>query len=394
MKGRTAMQPFRIDIPQADLDDLYRRLEHTRWPDEVADAGWSRGVPVGYLKDLAEYWRTGFDWRAVESRINQLPQFTTELDGANVHFLHVKSPEPDATPLLLTHGWPSTFVEFLEVVGPLTDPRAHGGDPADAFDLVIPTMPGYGFSGPTRQAGWDHRRVARAWKELMARLGYERYVVQGGDFGMLVSLELCLIDAEHVAGVHVNTLVTFPPQDPAELSDLDEDEWRRLGRLGRFDRELSAHLKLLGNRPQTVAYALTDSPVGQLAWIVEKYWEWTDSQLTPEEAVDRDLILTNVTVYWLTATAGSSAQMYYEILDRSGPNLAAPLGGPWALTMPAGVAVFPHDAALPLRRFADRVLPTITHWSEFERGGHFPAMEEPDLYVQDVRAFSRSLKRD
>ncbi|MFC9329723.1 epoxide hydrolase family protein [Kitasatospora sp. NPDC057015] len=388
------MQPFRINVPQADLDDLHRRLEQTRWPDEVAGAGWSRGVPVGYLKELAEYWRTGFDWRAMESRINELPQFTTEIDGANVHFLHVRSPEPDARPLLVTHGWPSTFVEFLDVVGPLTDPRAHGGDPADAFHLVIPTIPGFGFSGPVREAGWDHHRVARAWKELMARLGYERYVVQGGDWGMMVSLELCMADAEHVAGVHVNSLVTFPPQDPAELAGLGEAEMQRLGKLVYFDLELSAHLKLLATRPQTVAYGLTDSPVGQLAWIMEKYREWTDSDQVPEDAIDRDLMLANVAVFWLTATAGSSAQLYYESLDRTNPNIAARLGGPWKLTMPAGVAVFPHDAALPLRRFADQVLPTITHWSEFERGGHFPAMEEPDLYVADVRAFARSLPQD
>ncbi|BFV55588.1 alpha/beta fold hydrolase [Kitasatospora sp. CMC57] len=388
------MQPFRIDIPKADIDDLHRRLENTRWPEEVAGSGWSRGVPVEYLKDLAEYWRLGFDWRAIESRINELPQFTTEIDGANVHFLHVRSPEPDARPLLVTHGWPSTFVEFLDVVGPLTDPRAHGGDPADAFHLVIPTIPGFGFSGPVREAGWDHHRVARAWKELMARLGYERYVVQGGDWGMMVSLELCLADAEHVAGVHVNSLVTFPPQDQAELAALDEAEMQRLGKLMHFDLELSAHLKLLATRPQTVAYGLTDSPVGQLAWIMEKYREWTDSERVPEDAIDRDLMLANVTVFWLTATAASSAQLYYESLDRTNPNIAARLGGPWELTMPAGVAVFPHDAALPLRRFADRVLPTITHWSEFDRGGHFPAMEEPDLYVADVRAFARSLGKD
>jgi pimeloyl-ACP methyl ester carboxylesterase len=386
------MRPFRIDIPQADLDDLNRRLEHTRWPDEIPGVGWARGVPVGYLKELAEYWRVGFDWRAMESRLNQLAQFSTEIDGANVHFVHITSPEPDATPLLITHGWPSSFVEFLDVVGPLTDPRAHRGDPADAFHVVIPTLPGFGFSGPTRTAGWGVDRIARAWKELMARLGYDRYLAQGGDFGMLISLELGLIDPEHVAGVHLNSLVTFPPQDPAELADLNEAEMQRLGKLMHFDLELSAHLKLLATRPQTIGYGLTDSPVGQLALIMEKYWEWTDSALVPEDAISRDLMLTNVTVFWLTATAASSAQLYYESLDRANQNIAARFGGPWELTMPAGIAVFPQDAALPLRRFADRVLPTISHWSEFDRGGHFAALEEPDLYVGDVRTFARSLK--
>ncbi|WP_216216103.1 epoxide hydrolase family protein [Amycolatopsis aidingensis] len=388
------MKPFRIEIPQAKLDDLHRRLENTRWPDEVPGAGWARGVPVGYLKELAEYWRGTFDWRAMEARLNELPQFTTEIDGANIHFVHVTSPEPDATPLLITHGWPSSFVEFLDVIGPLTDPRAHGGDPADAFHLVIPTIPGFGFSGSPAAAGWDHYRVARAWKELMSRLGYRRYVAQGGDWGMMVSAELGLADPEHVAGVHVNTLLTFPPQDPAELADLSEVEAQRLNKLMYFDRELSPYFNLLATRPQTVAYGLTDSPAGQLAWIVEKYWEWAGSQSAPEDSVDRDLMLANVSIFWLTATASSSAQLYYESVDRTSQNIAARLGGPWNLTMPAGVAVFPHDVVLPLRRLANGVLPTITHWSEFEHGGHWPALEVPDLYVQDVRAFTRSLKQD
>jgi epoxide hydrolase len=388
------VRPFRIETPQSELDDLNNRLARTRWPDEIPGVGWARGVPAAYLKELAEYWRTEFDWRAMESRLNELPQFVTEIDGANVHFVHVTSPEPDARPLLITPGWPSSFVEYLDVIGPLTDPRAHGGDPADAFHVVIPAIPGYGFSGPVREKGWDHYRVARAWRELMARLGYERYVAQGGDWGMMVALELGMADPEHVAGVHLNTLATFPPQDPAELAELDEAEMARIGRLVHFDRELSAYLKLLATRPQTVAYGLTDSPVGQLAWIMEKYREWTDSRSVPEDAVNRDLMLANVTVYWLTATAASSAQLYYESLDRDSDNLVGSWGGPWELTMPVGIAVFAHDVVLPLRRFADRVVPTITHWSEFDRGGHYPALEEPDLYVTDVRDFARSLKQD
>jgi pimeloyl-ACP methyl ester carboxylesterase len=387
------VRPFRIETPQSDLDDLNDRLTRTRWPGELPGVGWARGVPAAYLRELAEYWRDEFDWRAMESRLNELPQFITEIDGANVHFVHVTSPEPDATPLLITPGWPSSFVEYLDVIGPLTDPRAHGGDPADAFHVVIPAIPGYGFSGPTRETGWDHYRVARAWRELMARLGYERYVAQGGDWGMMVSLELGMADPEHVAGVHLNTLATFPPDDPAELAQLGEEEMARIGRLVYFDRELSAYLKLLATRPQTVAYGLTDSPVGQLAWIMEKYREWTGSRSVPEDAVNRDLMLANVTVYWLTATAGSSAQLYYESLDRDSDNLVGSWGGPWELAMPAGIAVFAHDVVLPLRRFADRVLPTITHWSEFDRGGHYPALEEPDLYVTDVRDFARSLKK-
>ncbi|MFL6140520.1 MAG: epoxide hydrolase family protein [Labedaea sp.] len=387
------MQPFRIEVQQADLDDLNRRLEHTRWPDEIPGVGWERGVPLDYLKELAQYWRTEFDWRVMEARLNELPQFTTEIDGANIHFVHVRSPEPDATPLLITFGWPSSPVEFLNVVGPLTDPGAHGGDPADAFHVVLPTLPGYGFSGPTRTAGWDHCRVALAWKELMTRLGYERYVAQGGDWGMLVSAELGLADPRRVVGVHINTLVTMPSR-PAELADLSESDTERLARLATFDQERSAYLKLQLTRPQTVAYGLTDSPVGQLAWIMEKYKEWTGSRVVPEDVIDRDLMLANVAIYWLTATAGSSAQFYYESLGGGGQSFAARVGGPWELTMPAGVAVFAHDVVLPLRRLADQILPTITHWSEFDRGGHFPALEVPDLYVDDVRAFARSLKDD
>ncbi len=295
------MDPFRIEIPQADLDDLHRRLADTRWPDELPGVGWSRGVPLRYLKELAEYWRTSYDWRAAEARLNQFPQFTTVIDGANVHLLHVRSPESQALPLLLTHGWPGSVAEFLDVIGPLTDPGAHGGDPADAFHLVIPTIPGYGFSGPTGQPGWNFPRIANAWAELMRRLGYDHYAAQGGDVGALISLTLAGLHPERVAGVHVNFLITPPPDDPSQLAGLSESEQARLGRMSRFVADLSGYMKLQSTRPQTLAYALTDSPVGQLAWVVEKFREWTDSAKVPEDAVDRDQLLTNVMLYWLTA---------------------------------------------------------------------------------------------
>ncbi|MER6280272.1 MULTISPECIES: epoxide hydrolase family protein [unclassified Streptomyces] len=383
------MHPFRIDIPQAQLDDLHRRLDATRWPDELPGVGWDRGVPLSYLKELADYWRTSFDWRAAEAQLNAHPQFTEEIDGARVHFLHVRSPEPDATPLLLTHGWPGSVAEFLDVIGPLTDPRAHGGDPADAFHLVIPSIPGYGFSSLT-ETGWDTPRIARAWAELMARLGYDRYVAQGGDAGAVISLELGRIDPEHVAGVHVNMLMTFPSGDPAELAALDERDQARLGKLARFDAELSGYMKLQQTRPQTLAYALTDSPVGQLAWIVEKFLDWTGATELPEDAVDRDRLLTNVTIYWLTATAGSSAQFYYE--GAAGVRAAAAGAVPPPLTVPVGVAVFPDDIFVPIRSLADRDLPTLTHWTEFEQGGHFAALEQPAALTGDVRAFARTLR--
>jgi pimeloyl-ACP methyl ester carboxylesterase len=385
------MQPFRIEVPQADLDDLRARIAATRWPDDLPDGGWERGVPPGYLRELAEYWRSGYDWRAAEAELNRYPQFRTEIDGATVHFLHVRSPEPDATPLLLTHGWPSSVAEFLDVIGPLSDPRAHGGDPADAFHLVIPSLPGFGFSGPTRDTGWSTQRVATAWVELMSRLGYPRYIAQGGDAGSVISLAMGRLDPEHVAGVHVTMLLTVPSGDPAELADLDPADQARLGVLARFDTELSAYMKLQATRPSTLAYALTDSPVGQLAWIAEKFRDWTDSAKAPEDAVDRDRMLTTVSIYWLTRTAGSSAQLYYE---DAAMLRALTEGGlrPPPVPVPVGVAVFPRDILQPLRRLAERDLRTIAQWTEFDRGGHFAAMEQPGPLVTDIRSFARPLR--
>jgi epoxide hydrolase len=385
------MKPFRIEIPQEQLDDLQRRIADTRWPSELPEVGWSRGVPLGYLKELAEYWRTGFDWRAAEARLNQYPQFTTEIDGAHVHFLHVRSPEPDARPLILTHGWPGSVAQFLDVIGPLTDPRTHGGDPADAFHLVIPSIPGYGFSGPTRERGWDLMRVAVAWAQLMDRLGYDRYVAQGGDFGSVISLMLGGVDHEHVAGVHVNFLPAAAAGDPAQLASLSEPDVTRLGRLRHFVSDQSGSMKLQSTRPQTVAYGLTDSPVGQLAWIIEKFKEWTDSDKVPEDAISRDDLLTNASIYWLTATAGSSAQMYYEDADLL-PTAATPPAPSPPLPIPLGVAVFPQEIILPIRSLADQAFPNIVQWSEFDRGGHFAALEQPELFVEDVRSFVRKLK--
>jgi epoxide hydrolase len=381
------MRPFRIEIPQQDLDDLTSRLERTRWPDEYG-TGWERGVPLSYLRELARYWREEYDWRAAESKLNSYPQFITEIDGAQVHFLHVRSPEPGAVPLLLTHGWPGSFVEFLDVIGPLSDPRAHGLDPATAFHLVIPSIPGFGFSRPMTP-GWNSGRVARAWNELMTGLGYQRYIAQGGDLGSMISMHLGIAYPQNVLGVHVNMLLVIPPQDPEVLADLDQDDAARLGALARFDAELSGYMKLQSTRPQTLAYALTDSPVGQLAWIVEKFKDWTDSRDVPEDAVDRDQMLTNVTLYWLTAAAGSSAQIYYEGAEE----LRMVMSGvaPPPITVPLGVAVFPRDVFLPVRRLAERNISTIVRWTEFDRGGHFAAMEQPSEFVQDVRLFANSI---
>ncbi|WFE30496.1 epoxide hydrolase [Solwaraspora sp. WMMD791] len=381
------MRPFRIEIAQQSLDDLRRRIAATRWPSEPHGDGWARGVPGSYLRELAEHWCTVFDWRAAEAELNQYPQFTTTIDGATVHFLHVRSPETDALPLVLTHGWPGSVAEFLKIIGPLTDPRSHGGDPADAFHLVVPSLPGYGFSTPISGTGWDIARIARAWAELMRRLGYDRYVAQGGDFGSAVSLDLGEIDPDHVLGVHVNMLLTGPAE-PTDLTDLDEVDQARMALVSRFNRHLVGYMAVQATRPQTLAYALTDSPVGQLAWIVEKYREWTDSTDVPEDAVDRDQMLTTVSIYWFTATAGTSAQLYREVVDLLPCTVvgARPRPNP----VPLAVATFGHDMFLPVRRFADRDFPNIQQWTEYDRGGHFPAMEQPDLLVADIRRFCRN----
>ncbi|MDQ7810294.1 epoxide hydrolase [Amycolatopsis sp. A133] len=384
------MKPFRIEVPEADLAELRRRLAATRWPDERFDAGWERGVPPAYLKELAEYWRTEYDWRAAEARLNGFPQFVTEIDGARIHFLHVRSPEPGAVPLLLSHGWPGSIAEFQSVIGPLTDPRAHGGDPADAFHLVIPSLPGFGFSGPVPEPGWDITRIARAWAELMRRLGYEEYIPQGGDVGAWISLTLPAVDPGHVLGVHVNFLVTPPPADPAAFADLAPVDLARLERLKSFLDDRSAYMRLQASSPRTLSYALTDSPAGQLAWIVEKVREWSGAAKVPEDAVDRDQLLTNVMLYWLTGTAASAAGLYFEMAGTL-PTASPPPPPPPPSSVPLGVAVFPDDSVLPIRPFAERAFTGIVTWTEFDRGGHFAAMEQPELLVGDLRRFRRAL---
>ncbi|WP_413755710.1 epoxide hydrolase family protein [Streptomyces sp. MMBL 11-3] len=387
------VRPFRIDVPQAELDDLHARLDRTRWPDELPGVGWEYGVPRTYLRELVEYWRHSYDWRAAEARLNAWPQFTTVVDGATIHFAHIRSPEPDATALLMTHGWPGSVAEFLDVAGPLTDPRAHGGDPADAFHLVLPSIPGFGLSGPTRDTGWEFRRVAAAFAVLMDRLGHHRFGAQGGDWGAAISRELGRTHPGRVIGVHLNLLPgAHATTEPAaeELASLSPQErertlasWRRHQ---EWTRERQGYADLQSTRPQTLAYGLTDSPVGQLAWIAEKFKEWTDSDERPEDAVDRDLLLTNVMLYWLTGTAGSSARIYYERAHASGGGAPARPS-----TVPTALAAFPRDNFVPLRHHADRT-DNIVRWTEFDRGGHFAAMEEPDLLVGDVRAFFAQLR--
>jgi pimeloyl-ACP methyl ester carboxylesterase len=352
------INPFRVDIPQADLDDLTDRLTRTRWPNEVADAGWDYGFPLARLKELAEYWRTGYDWREHEAELNKLPHFTTEIDGQNIHFVHVRSAKPDALALILTHGWPGSFLEFLDVIEPLSRD----------FHLVIPSIPGFGFSGPTHERGWDTVRIARAWAELMRRLGYERYGAQGGDFGAGISIGLGAVAPERVVGVHVNYLPTRPDPE-VELSEADE---ARLAKVRQLMADRPPYQALQALTPQTIGYALTDSPVGQLVWIAERFAQWTD----PATPVSDDRMLTDVSLYWLTATAASSGRLHHD----------APRGSGQPCRVPLGVAVFAHDITQSVRPLAERLY-DIRHWTEFERGGHFAAMEVPELLAQDVRDF-------
>jgi pimeloyl-ACP methyl ester carboxylesterase len=384
-----ALLPFRVAIPQTAVDDLKQRLDRTRWPDELPGAGWSRGVPLDYLKGLVEYWRTRYDWRPHEARLNEYPQFTTVIDGQTVHFLHVRSPEPGATPLMLIHGWPGSVLEFLDLIGPLSNPRAHGGDPADAFHLVIPSIPGHGFSRPLSGPGWTHHRIAQAFTTLMSRLGYARYGVQGGDAGSNIAPEMGRIDPAHLIGVHVNALVQIPTtfQIMTGLVFMSKAERVRLKRFKHFLAEMMGYVHMQSTRPKTLAYGLTDSPVGQLAWIVEKFKEWVDpAAALPEDAVSRDRILTDVSLYWFTGTAGSSANLYYETVhDPAGPRPSV------RNNVPTGVALsLTQDVTI--RRWAEREN-NIVHWTELEHGGHFAALEVPELLIADVRKFFRTLRQ-
>ncbi len=381
-----SIRPFRIDIDQADLDDLNVRLDRTRFPAPLPGDDWDTGVPVSYLRELVAYWRRSYDWRAQEAALNAHPQFTTEIDGQQIHFLHVRSPEPDALALVLTHGWPGSFVEFLDVIGPLTDPAAHGGDPADAFHLIIPSLPGFGFSGPVSTAGWDTTRIAATWAELMSRLGYQRYGLQGGDLGAGISPEIGRVAPDRVVGVHVNGSLGAPLHGPdqdeqASLTDLERD---RVARVQAFMNEEFGYIAIQSTRPQTLAAGLTDSPVGQLAWIIDKFREWTHPRQTlPDEVLDRDRLLTNVMLYWLTATAGSSAYVGYAQEAAWGAT-KQPSGVPTAGLMLA------HD--IGIRRYAETE-DTITRWTDVaDRGGHFAAMEEPALLTGDIRDFFHPLR--
>ena len=380
--------PFRIDVPEAELADLRRRLRRTRWPEREPVADWSQGVPLAYLRELCDYWADGYDWRASEARLNGLPQFRTVIDGLAVHFIHVRSPCPDALPLILTHGWPGSVVEFLKVIGPLSDPAAHGASVADAFDVVCPSLPGYGFSGKPDRTGWGIERIAGAWVSLMARLGYGRYGAVGGDWGTSISVLVGLQDPEHVAGIHLIPPLAGP--DPATFGDLTDAERAALASLRHSADWDSGYSAEHATRPQTIGYALVDSPAALAAWITEKFWSWTDHHGPLDDVLTRDEVLDNLMLYWLPGTGASSARLYWESIRQVNEWISSISAD--TVNVPVGCSVFPRELQRPSRRWAARRFTDIRYWNELDKGGHFAAFEQPESFVQELRAFFRLVR--
>ena len=380
------VRPFRIAVDEAVLADLRYRLQHTRWPEAEPVDDWRQGVPRAWLQALCRYWAEGYDWRAREALLNRFAQFTTAIDGLDIHFIHQRSPHADAMPLLLTHGWPGSVVEFQQVIAPLTDPTAHGGNAADAFHVVCPSLPGFGFSAKPATTGWGVDRIAAAWATLMDRLGYARYGAQGGDWGSAVTSALGAQDPAHCAGIHITLAMGSRPAVGDEPgAEPTPDELQALQR-AKFYRDWdSGYSKQQATRPQTLGYGLTDSPAGQAAWILEKFWAWTDHDGDPLNLLGRDALLDNVMLYWVTASAASSARLYWESFG-AGRRAARPV------IIPTGVAVYPKEIVPPVRRWMAASHTDIRHWRVMPRGGHFAAFEQPTLFVDDLRAFFSGLR--
>jgi pimeloyl-ACP methyl ester carboxylesterase len=381
-----SVRPFTIRVPDAVLADLKARLANPRLPEPLQGDGWTLGTDIRYLRELLTYWRDGFDWRAQERRLNQLEQFTTTIDGLRVHFVHRKSKHPAAFPLLVTHGWPGSFVEFAKVIGPLTDPPAFGGRVEDAFDVVIPSIPGFGFSEAPHEPGFDPARVAAIEATLMARLGYTRYGAQGGDWGSIISTQVALRDAAHVAGLHLNMCFGAPPGGSDPNAGLTARELERLKQRQLFQAEETGYQQIQGTKPQTIGIALNDSPVALAAWIVEKFRTWCDCNGNPETVFTKDELLTNIMLYWVTETAASSARIYYESRHATP---AATAGR--RVDTPTACADFPKEIIWSPRKWLEPRY-NITRWTEMPKGGHFAALEQPQLLVDDVRAFFRTVR--
>lgn len=376
------VREFRIAIPQDQLDDLKQRLANTRWPEEETVPDWRQGAPLSAVKSLCDYWLHHYDWRRCESRLNGFPQYQTEIDGLDIHFLHIRSPHADALPLIITHGWPGSVVEFLDVIEPLTNPTAHGGSAEDAFHLVIPSLPGYGFSAKPRRNGWNLDRIARAWIELMARLGYDHFVAQGGDWGSGVCTAIGNLMPSSCRAIHLNMALVQPGAEDLD-TELTPAEQKSLADMKTYYRHESGYAKQQSTRPQTIGYGLVDSPVALAAWIYEKFHGWTDNRGAPEDALSRDQMLDNIMLHWLPATGASAARLYWESMHDM-------MGKP--MEMPVGVSIFPRELFRPSRRWVEKVYPNLIYWNETEKGGHFAAFEQPALFVKEVRACFRNVR--
>ena len=374
------IRPFKIAAPDADLTDLLRRILATRWPEAEVVDDWSQGIPLAYVQELAAYWTDGYDWRTREAALNRFDQFITEIDGVDIHFIHQRSPHADAMPLIMTHGWPGSIVEFHKVIEPLSNPTAHGGKAEDAFHVICPTLPGYGFSGKPTQSGWGIERIAKTWAALMERLGYDRFGAQGGDWGAAVTTQIGR-DGGQCAAIHLNMPLANPTAQSRD--NPSDDDRAALAAFNHYRDWDSGYSKQQSTRPQTLGYGLVDSPVGQLAWIMEKFWAWTDCDGHPENALGRDEMLDNVMLYWLTASAASSARLYWESFGK--------IRGKGRVDVPTGVASFPKEIIRAPRSWCE-VDYNITHWTTMERGGHFAAFEQPEAFTEDVRTFFATIR--
>ncbi|WP_366943567.1 epoxide hydrolase family protein [Parasphingopyxis sp.] len=370
---------FTIDIPQAELDDLKDRLACTRFPEKETVEDWDQGIPLAYVEELVGYWRDSYDWRRCEAALNAYPNHLVEIDGVDIHFLHIRSPEADARPLILTHGWPGSVVEFLDCIGPLTDPVAHGGKTEDAFHLVIPSLPGYGFSGKPAETGWSVEKVAESWHSLMTAVGYDAWYAQGGDWGAMVTSAIGAQNKGGCKGIHVNMVVAAPPKEV--MQSPTEEEQAAMARLALYRAKGAGYSKQQSTKPQTLGYALADSPAGQMAWIVEKFHDWSDCDdgdgAHPENVFSRDRLLDNVMLYWLNNAGASSGRLYWHSFGS--PNLDP-------VEIPMGASLFPHEIMRASRRWAETRFKNIVYFNSVERGGHFAAMERPDLFVAELRA--------
>ena len=377
------VKKFRIKVPKTAIADLKRRIASTRWPDRETPAGWSQGVPLSYMRELADYWRHSYDWGRCQEQLNALPQFITELDGLDIHFLHIRSPHKNALPLIMTHGWPGSIIEFLKVIGPLTDPVAHGGKAEDAFHLVCPTLPGFGFSGKPDAPGWGIGRIGRAWGQLMARLGYKNYVAQGGDWGSAVTHAMGMSETKHCLAMHTNMPLLSP--SPAVMDNLTAQEQSALAGIQHYFEWDSGYSKEQSTRPQTVGYGLVDSPVAQCAWIMEKFWCWTDSNGHPENVLSRDELLDNVMMYWLPAAGASSARIYWE-------SFSVILAPKAQIHMPVGASIYPREIFRASRRWCEERYTKLIHYNVLDKGGHFAAIEQPVVFVNEVRNCFRQIR--